>query len=112
MLAAQHLSSTRGLGRSAFADVPKLPPVARPRHLAVNNSASIAAPLAPIREEQTQESRKGIDKIKAITSGELNALLVLMQQSFGTCLFSRFGSLANRVILGARKAFCWQPCRA
>ena len=72
MLAAQHLSSTRGLGRSAFADVPKLPPVARPRHLAVNNSASIAASLAPIREEQTQESRKGIDKIKAITSGELN----------------------------------------
>ena len=73
MLAAQHLSSTRGLGRSAFADVPKLPPVARPRHLAVNNSASIAAPLAPIREEQTQEARKGIDKIKAITSGELNS---------------------------------------
>ena len=72
MLAAQHLSSTRGSGRSAFADVPKVPPIARPRHLAVNNSASISAPLAPIREEQTQESRKGIDKIKAITSGELS----------------------------------------
>ena len=30
----------------------------------------MSAPLAPIREEQTQESKKGIDKIKAITSGE------------------------------------------
>ena len=74
MLATQHLASSRGFGRNALADTPKLPPVSRPRRLAVNNSASISAPLAPITEEQTLESRNGIDKIKAITSGETPAI--------------------------------------
>ena len=81
MLATQHLASTRGAGRSAFADVPRLPTVARPRRLAVNNSASVAAPLAPIREEQTFQSHKGIDKIKAITSGVGLPVCVLVQSS-------------------------------
>ena len=74
MLASTHLLPTPGHGRSAFADAPKLPPVSRPRHLAVNNSASISAPLAPINEEASARSHKGIDKIKAITSGESFAL--------------------------------------
>ena len=79
MLATQHLASTRGAGRSAFADVPRLPPVARPRRLAINNSASVAAPLAPIREEQNFQLHKGIDKIKAITSGVGLPVYVLVQ---------------------------------
>ena len=74
MLATTHLAQAPGHGRSAFADAPKLPSVSRPR-LAVNNSASISAPLAPIREEASIQLPKGIDKIKAITSGKACASL-------------------------------------
>ena len=84
MLATTHLAPTPGTGRSAFANAnaPKLHPVSRPRHLAVNNSASISAPLAPIREEASVQLPKSIDKIKAITSGKATTGLACRSRQF------------------------------